>query len=56
MVSGLPVDFVCDFGMKRGMGEKKVLRGVLEGMGLGNVAYFEKRAIQFGTKIGKEVE
>jgi hypothetical protein len=51
-VSAIPVDYVCDFGMQRGLGEKKVLRNLLKSMGMSTVAYFEKRAIQFGTKIG----
>ena len=51
--SQIPIDLVCNFEMSRGFGEKLILRQILREMGLGLVAYFEKRAIQFGTKIAK---
>lgn len=49
----IPIDFICDFTMHRGMGEKRILRQIAKNMGLDLVQHFEKRAIQFGTKIAK---
>ena len=51
--SSIPIDFICDFEMHRGMGEKRILRQISKEMGLELVMHFEKRAIQFGTKIAK---
>ena len=45
---------VSDFTLKRGVGEKKLLRNVAKSLGFDICYMFEKRAIQFGTKLAKE--
>lgn len=45
---------VTNFDMKRGIGEKKLLRNIARLIGLNISCQFEKRAIQFGTKLAHE--
>lgn len=45
---------VTDFQLKRGCGEKKLLRNVAKLIGFIISSQFEKRAIQFGTKLAHE--
>lgn len=45
---------VTNFDMKRGIGEKKLLRNIARLIGLNISSQFEKRAIQFGTKLAHE--
>jgi asparagine synthetase B (glutamine-hydrolysing) len=45
---------VTDFDMNRGEGEKILLRKVCKMLGFNFSSQFEKRAIQFGTKLAKE--
>ena len=47
--------YLYDTTEKRGMGDKRLLREIAkESFGLGWASSFEKRAIQFGTKIAKQ--
>jgi asparagine synthetase B (glutamine-hydrolysing) len=45
---------ITDFTMPRGEGEKQVLRKICFNLGFKLSHLFEKRAIQFGTKLAKE--
>lgn len=48
------MEFITDFNKSRGTGEKIVLRKICERLGYKISHNFEKRAIQFGTKLAKE--
>jgi asparagine synthetase B (glutamine-hydrolysing) len=48
------ITVVSDFTLKRGIGEKRLLRNVAKSLGFDMCYMFEKRAIQFGTKLAKE--
>ena len=54
-LNSLPVTLKCDLSQPRGIGEKKLLRLLAERLGLNKVSKFEKRAIQFGSRISKVV-
>ena len=45
---------ITDFTLGRGIGEKKLLRNVAKSKGFNMGYMFEKRAIQFGTKLAHE--
>ena len=45
---------LTDFDQKRGTGEKIALRKICENLGFKIANSFEKRAIQFGTKLARE--
>ena len=49
----LPLATVADLSQKVGTGDKKVLRGAARLLGLERAAARAKRAIQFGSRIGK---
>ena len=50
-----PTELLCDWNDFRGKGDKKLLRlYAAEKLGLKITSGFEKRAIQFGTKIAKK--
>jgi asparagine synthetase B (glutamine-hydrolysing) len=51
--SKIPIDYICDFTLKRGIGEKLILRRIAKEIGFNLVTHFEKRAIQFGSRIAK---
>lgn len=48
------MEYITDFNKSRGKGEKIVLRKICERLGYKISHNFEKRAIQFGTKLAKE--
>ena len=48
------INYITNFNLKRGIGEKILLRNIGKKLGF-NLSYmFEKRAIQFGTKLAHE--
>ena len=47
------MDVLCLFHLGAGVGDKQILRQVLAHLGLPRAAAREKRAIQFGSRIGK---
>ena len=49
-----PTSKLCDWDDFRGKGDKKLLRILAENLGLHMASNFEKRAIQFGTRIAKQ--
>jgi asparagine synthetase B (glutamine-hydrolysing) len=53
-LSSVDLKEVTNFEMPRGMGEKILLRKVCQNIGFKISHSFEKRAIQFGTKLAKE--
>ena len=53
MAHNCSVDQLCDWEDHRGRGDKKVLRQLADELGLTLAANFEKRAIQFGSRIAK---
>lgn len=53
-VNSLPLEIKADFSMKRGMGEKRLIREALKVLGVPEALYSApKRAMQFGTRIAK---
>jgi asparagine synthetase B (glutamine-hydrolysing) len=54
-LNSIPISIKCDLTLPRGEGEKKLLRQLAQRLGLHRVSQFEKRAIQFGTRISKIV-
>ena len=48
------IEYITDFTKSRGTGEKIVLRKICEKIGFRISHNFEKRAIQFGTRLAKE--
>ena len=44
-VSSIPIEEICDFELKWGIGEKKILREIAISFGLKYAPYYEKRAI-----------
>jgi asparagine synthetase B (glutamine-hydrolysing) len=53
-LSAIELKKVTNFEMPRGMGEKILLRKVCQNLGFKISHSYEKRAIQFGTKLAKE--
>jgi asparagine synthetase B (glutamine-hydrolysing) len=47
----IPLDYVCDFSLPPGQGDKRILRRMAERMGLQSASGAVKRAIQFGSRI-----
>ena len=52
-LNGLPTNIKCDLNRPRGEGDKRLLRLVAGRIGLKQCCRYEKRAIQFGSKIAK---
>jgi hypothetical protein len=50
---GLPLNLVADLGLAPGVGDKAVVRTAARLLGLHEAAGRVKRAIQFGSRIGK---
>lgn len=48
------IEYITDFTRSRGTGEKIILRKICENLGFFISHNFEKRAIQFGTRLAKE--
>ena len=53
LVVGIPLHLVADLRQAPGTGDKRVLRDALRLLGLSVSAQRVKRAIQFGSRIGK---
>ena len=53
LLQTMPVERIADMSLPSGVGDKKVLREAARLAGLDTSASFVKRAIQFGTRIGK---
>jgi hypothetical protein len=53
LARGLPLHLVADLSLPPGVGDKAVLRTALRLLGLPQAAARVKRAIQFGSRIGK---
>ena len=51
LLTGLPVDLICDFSLPPGEGDKRILRLVALRLGLDHASGLVKRAIQFGSRI-----
>ncbi|KAL5965412.1 Asparagine synthetase domain-containing protein 1 [Taenia solium] len=49
----LPLEFKADLTLRRGDGEKRLLRAVAASLGLRIAARLPKRALQFGSRIAK---
>ena len=47
----LPLEYVCDFNLPAGHGDKRLLRLVASRLGLDHASSLVKRAIQFGSRI-----
>ena len=47
----LPLEYVCDYELPPGRGDKRILRLVAERLGLVSASTAVKRAIQFGSRI-----
>jgi asparagine synthetase B (glutamine-hydrolysing) len=47
----LPLEYVCDFALPPGQGDKRLLRLVASRLGLDHAGGLVKRAIQFGSRI-----
>eukprot|EP00210_Caulerpa_lentillifera_P000469 g452.t1 len=52
-IARLPMEYLFNFNQPRGVGEKIILRNCLCQLGLATLSKNLKRAIQFGTHIGK---
>lgn len=52
-LNSLPIAAKCDLTQPRGVGDKRLLRLLAQKLGLQSVSSFEKRAIQFGSRIAK---
>ena len=52
-ILGFPLPLVADLSQPPGSGDKLLLRAALRQLGLPRAAARVKRAIQFGTRIGK---
>lgn len=46
-----PIEYLCDMTLPRGIGDKKILRRILNIFQLSTIASIPKRAMQFGTRI-----
>lgn len=52
-LNSLPINVKCDLNRPKGEGDKRLLRLVGSRIGLTECCKYEKRAIQFGSKIAK---
>ena len=52
-LNSLPTNVKCDLNRPKGEGDKRLLRLIGKRLGLRECCKYEKRAIQFGTKIAK---
>ncbi|GMH90669.1 hypothetical protein TL16_g11835 [Triparma laevis f. inornata] len=54
-IQSLDVTFIADFELGQGVGDKRILRRYAEELGLKECGNLVKRAMQFGSRIGKVV-
>ena len=52
-LNSLPTNIKCDLKLPKGEGDKRLLRLIAKRIGLKECCKYEKRAIQFGSKIAK---
>lgn len=49
----VPIDFLCDFTLPQGEGDKRILRRIANRFGLPTASGAVKRAIQFGSRVAQ---